>query len=140
METSEVGKKEFWTFVVSKSEIETTQGPSDIVTVLRVEGYFLYITIVAEKTGKDIRVFHLTPMGEPLRFEVPPWFMAGKYPEDITGRQVMESFAKLFSAPFELVPPPPMDVKWEKIPPSRREKLKRAHTKTVKATFGMPKE
>lgn len=137
---AQVTKKPFWTFVVSKTELETIQGPSEVITVLRVEGYFLYITIVAEKTQKDIRVFHLTPMGKPLKFEVPPWFLKGKLPEDITARQIMTAFSELFSAPFELIPPPPMDVRWDKIPPSKRDKIKRAKKKAADAEFGMPGE
>lgn len=113
-------RKKFWTVVINKISIEALPGYG---VAQIVEGHFIYITIWAEKTDVKIDTHYLTPPEEPFKFVLPPWFFGDDRVDTISPQLVTSKFVELMANPVDIIPPAPLDVRWDKIPPHKRKKL-----------------
>lgn len=139
METRE--RRSFWTFIVKNIAFGMRASEDGAFrNILSVTGHFVMATINLENREYDMSLHYLTPMDEPMTFDVPPHILAGRLPDDITSNDVLEGFVKIFSKPFSIIGPPPTDVPIHRIPPSKRNKLERAQKKQTIKAFGLPEE
>ncbi len=130
--------RDFWSFVVTKSEISVRGQEPVVAPVLTVEGYFVYCKHIVQGLNEETVTFPLTPLGETVRLEVPPWFFEDKTVDEISAKDIVNRFADLLALPFEIVGPPPLDVPIEKIPPSKRRTVVAAAKKARKKQFMVP--
>lgn len=130
--------RDFWTFVIVRREVSVRGQEPHVAPVLLVEGYFIFCSHVIHKTNEEVIPYPLTPLGETVRLEIPPWFFKEQSIEDITAGQIVNRFAELFQVPFEIVGPPPMDVPIHKVPPSKRKTVVQAARKAQRKQFQVP--
>lgn len=90
-----------------------------------VEGYFVFVTIIARGLDRDLIPINLNSDGPPIRFILPPGFFEGMLVDEICAKDVKAAFTKLMRVPFGPIPRRPLDQPIYKIPPSKREKVVR---------------
>jgi hypothetical protein len=137
MERPDENLKLFWTFAISKLMLSA----SDIGMTspdIQVEGYFYLVKETVKGLERLVDTVQLTPHGTPVRFSLPPWLFGGKHPDELSPKEITEGFLKMLSNPIEVVPPPPSTVKWENIPPSKRERMKAAEIKKLRDRYSFP--
>lgn len=78
------------------------------------------------KTSPQMQVSYLTPANKPIKFLIPQSFLGDKNIANISAADVVEMMKKLFSAPFREIPPAPTTIPIERLPPHKREQLRRA--------------
>jgi len=120
--------RDFWSFAVTKSEVSVRGEEPNVAPVLTVEGYFVYCKHIVQGLDEEIATFPLTPLGETIRLEIPPWFFEDRAIDEINARDIVSRFAKLLATPFEIIGPPPLDIPIEKVPPSKRRTVIAAHS------------
>ena len=130
--------RNFWSFAVTRREISVRGQEPNVAPVLTVEGYFIYCKHIVQGLNEETAIFPLTPLGETVRLEVPPWFFGDKAVDEINARDIVNQFAELLATPFEIVGPPPLDIPIGKIPPSKRKTVIAAAQKARKKGFAVP--
>lgn len=112
--------KRFWSVLIKKIEITSE---ADLSIVARVTGWFVYVILRAGSSGREIKFYYLTDMDNPFVFNIPPWFWEKKTVDRITAKDVVNQFIRLMKVPIEVIPPKPLDIPWEKLPPSKRKEI-----------------
>lgn len=131
-------RREYWTFVVVKRTVDVRGQEPKVNPVLTIEGYFIICTETVQNGIKDTIPYPLTPMGETVRIEIPPWLLKNKSVDEVSAKDVVELFSEFLSRPFEVIGPPPLDVPMHKIPPSKRSKVVEAARRSEKSGFRVP--
>lgn len=126
---SEGKKRTFWTFVITKRTVEVRGEEPTIFPVAVVEGQFVYVIHQALKREEIIIPIPLTPPDKKVTLEIPGWMFPNKTVEEITAKDILDRLIELINEPFEVVQPPPPEIPWHKVPPSKRPKLRKAAEK-----------
>jgi hypothetical protein len=81
------------------------------------------VIIYAQGLEKDLNYHYLTPRDKPFEFEIPPWFFEKKTIDKVTSKDVVNQFVRLLKEKIDIIPPRPIEIPWNKIPPSKRKKI-----------------
>lgn len=121
----ETQSKRIWSFAVTKVKVEAWK--------FTVEGYLVLMTTIMKGREVSYDLFYVTPPEEPFKMTLPPWAFGDKDMDEISPRLVTRKLVKMFGDhDFEMIPEIQLDVPWHRIPPSKREALRRGKQKSEK--------
>jgi hypothetical protein len=96
---------------------------------IQVTGWFAYMSVIYTETdtGKrhpSMKIHYLTPHDSPMRMMLPAWLLKGKSPDQICAADIVELMKIVFTKEFRDIPPVPISIPIEKIPPHKREQMR----------------
>lgn len=106
----------FWTIKIG--DIRFNKGS------YRIKAQFLYCVLTVQGHDKFLDFAYLTPEDEPLEMVLPKWMFPKKRFDHISPHDIYRQFVNLFSTiPFTAIPEAPISLPFDKIPPSKRDKM-----------------
>lgn len=123
------GSSSFWTFIPQSISIKGVQASGALQPDVYATGWFAFATVsyVQEKPGSGfepvLATDVLTESSSPITLRLGINHFNGKAVDQISASDVISALKKIFSAPFNDMPPPPAIPK-PNIPPSKRKDKK----------------